>query len=168
MTVQAALTGHLVFSTLHTNDTASSVSRIVDLGVEPFLLASTLTGVVAQRLVRRVCTDCAEEIYLSEEQIVSRGIPIEPGEKRRLPEKQGAGCVKCRHTGLFGRTGIFEMIDVSTKLRKMIAKGSDAKEIGKASQLDGMMPLRQAAIRKLAQGATTFEEVFRVTAEVTL
>ena len=168
MTVQSALTGHMVFSTLHTNDTAASVSRMIDLGVEPFLLASTLTGVLAQRLVRRVCTDCAEEMYLSEEQIVALGIPVEPGEKRKLPVKKGAGCVRCRHTGLYGRTGIFELMDVSTKLRKMIAKGDDSKEIGKAAQLDGMMPLRQGAIRKLAQGMTTYEEVFRVTAEVGL
>ncbi len=165
MTVQAALTGHLVFSTLHTNDTAASISRIVDLGVEPFLLASVLTGVVAQRLVRRICQDCATEHFLSDEQIVALGIPVEPGEKRKLPVKKGEGCVRCRNTGLYGRTGIFEMLDVSTKIRRMILEGKDSKEISKAAQLDGMTPLRQAAIRKLAQGQTTYEEVFRVTAD---
>ncbi|MCA9554748.1 MAG: type II/IV secretion system protein [Myxococcales bacterium] len=165
MTVQAALTGHMVFSTLHTNDTATSVSRIMDLGVEPFLLASVLTGVVAQRLVRRVCQECATERFLSDEQIVALGIPLEPGERRKLPVKVGEGCVRCRNTGLYGRTGIFEMLDVSPKIRKMIMEGKDAKEIGKIAQLDGMTPLRQAAIRKLAQGVTTYEEVFRVTAD---
>lgn len=165
MTVQAALTGHLVFSTLHTNDTASSVSRILDLGVEGFLLASVLAGVVAQRLVRKVCQECATEHFLTDEQIVALGIPVEPGEKRKLPVKIGTGCVRCRNTGLFGRTGIFEMLDVSTKIRRMIIEGKDSKEIGKVAQLDGMTPLRQAAIRKLAQGQTTYEEVFRVTAD---
>ena len=166
MTVQAALTGHLVFSTLHTNDTAGSVSRLLDLGVEPFLLGSTLTGVIAQRLVRKVCQDCATQVMLDEQQIIALGIPLEPGEKRQLPVKVGEGCVKCRNTGLFGRTGIFEMMDVSPKIRKMVQEKSDAKEIKKAAQLDGMVSLRQAAIRKLAQGVTTYEEVFRVTSDV--
>ena len=165
MTVQAALTGHLVFSTLHTNDTAASISRLVDLGVEPFLLGSVLTGVLAQRLVRKVCQECAVETFLTDEQIISLGIPVEPGEKRKLPVKVGEGCVRCRNTGLFGRTGIFEMLDVSTKIRRMIAEQKDSKEIAKAAQLDGMTPLRQAAIRKLAQGMTTYQEIFRVTAE---
>ncbi len=168
MTVQAALTGHLVFSTLHTNDTSTSVSRMIDLGVEPFLLGSTMTGVLAQRLVRKVCSDCAEQRFLSEEQIHALGIPVEPGEKRRLPVKEGGGCVRCRHTGLFGRTGIFEMLDVSPKIRKMVAEQRDSKEIAKAAELDGMVSLRKAAIRKLAQGLTTYEEVFRVTAETDL
>ncbi|MCB9653832.1 MAG: type II/IV secretion system protein [Deltaproteobacteria bacterium] len=165
MTVQAALTGHLVFSTLHTNDTAGSISRLLDLGVEPFMLASVLTGIVAQRLVRRVCSECAVQSYLSDEQIVTLGIPVEPGEKRKLPVKRGEGCVRCRNTGLFGRTGIFEMLDVSPKIRKLVAEMKDSKEIHKAAVLDGMTPLRQAAIRKLAQGVTTYEEIFRVTAE---
>jgi len=168
MTVQAALTGHLVFSTLHTNDTSTSISRLIDLGVEPFLLGSTIAGVIAQRLMRKVCTDCAEQTFLSDEQIHALGIPVEPGEKRKLPVKEGSGCVRCRHTGLYGRTGIFEMLDVSNKIRKMIAEQRDSKEIAKAAELDGMVSLRKAAIRKLAQGVTTYEEVFRVTAETEL
>ena len=103
---------------------------------------------------------------LDEQQIIALGIPLEPGEKRQLPVKVGEGCVKCRNTGLFGRTGIFEMMDVSPKIRKMVQEKSDAKEIKKAAQLDGMVSLRQAAIRKLAQGVTTYEEVFRVTSDV--
>ena len=166
MAVQAALTGHLVFSTLHTNDTAGSVSRLLDLGVEPFLLGSTLTGVVAQRLVRKVCQECASQVYLTEEQITALGIPVEPGETRQLPIKVGEGCVRCRNTGLFGRTGIFEMLDVSTKIRKLIQQRADSKEIKKVAMLDGMTPLRQAAIRKLAQGLTSYEEVFRVTSDI--
>ena len=166
MTVQAALTGHLVFSTLHTNDTASSVARLIELGVEPFLLASVLTGILAQRLVRKICSECAIESVLSEEQILALGIPVQPGEHRRLPVKTGEGCVRCRHTGLYGRTGVFEMLDVTTKIRRMIHEGKDSKEIMKAATADGMTTLRQAAIRKLAQGVTTYQEVFRVTAEI--
>jgi len=165
MAVQAALTGHLVFSTLHTNDTASTVSRLLDLGVEPFLLSSVLHGILAQRLLRKVCHDCAAEVLLTPEQIMALGIQVEPGEDRKLPVKVGQGCVRCRNTGLYGRTGVFEMLNVNTKIRKMIAGGSDSKEIGKAAQLDGMTTLRQAAIRKLATGVTTYEEVFRVTSE---
>jgi general secretion pathway protein E len=165
MTVQSALTGHLVFSTLHTNDTATSVSRLLELGVEPFLLASVLHGILAQRLVRKVCTDCAVDDYLTDDQVVALGINVEPGEQRRLKVKVGSGCVRCRNTGLFGRTGIFEMLDITTKIRKLIAEGKDSKEIMKVATLDGMTPLRQAAIRKLAQGVTTYEEVFRVTSE---
>jgi len=163
MTVQAALTGHLVFSTLHTNDTSASVSRLIDLGVEPFLLGSVLQGILAQRLVRKVCHECAHEEFLTEEQIAALGIPVEPGEQRQLPVKRGAGCVRCRGTGLFGRTGVFEMMPVSPKIRRLINEQADSKEIAKAAELDGMTPLRQGAIRKLAQGATTYEEVFRVT-----
>jgi general secretion pathway protein E len=166
MTVQAALTGHLVFSTLHTNDTASSVARLIELGLEPFLLASTLTGILAQRLVRKVCNECAVEAVLSEEQVHSLGIPVQPGEHRRLPVKTGEGCVRCRYTGLYSRTGVFEMLDINSKIRRLIHEGKDSKEIMKAATADGMTTLRQAAIRKLAQGVTTYEEVFRVTGEI--
>ncbi len=167
MTIQSALTGHLVFSTLHTNDTASTVSRLIELGAEPFLLSSVLTGILAQRLVRKVCQDCAMELFLSEEQILALGIPVNPNEPtKRLPVKVGQGCVRCRHTGLYGRTGVFEMLDVSRKIRKLVHEGKDSKEIMKAAMADGMTSLRQAAIRKLAQGVTTYEEIFRVTAEL--
>jgi general secretion pathway protein E len=91
---------------------------------------------------------------------------VNPDERRRLPVKVGEGCVRCRYTGLYGRTGVFEMLDVSTKIRKLIREGSDSKEIVKIATLDGMTTLRQAAIRKLAQGLTTYEEVFRVTSDV--
>lgn len=165
MTVQASLTGHLVFSTLHTNDTAGSVARLLELGVEPFLLASVLTGIVAQRLMRKVCQDCAVDSVLTDEQVIALGIALDPGEQRRLKVKIGEGCVRCRNTGLFGRTGIFEMMDISAKIRKMIGEGKDSKEIAKAATLDGMTALRTAAIRKLAQGITTYEEVFRVTSD---
>jgi len=125
-----------------------------------------LQGVLAQRLVRKVCPECAEPRYLTEEEILALGIPMEPGEEKKLPVREGRGCVRCRNTGLFGRTGVFEMLDVSTKIRKMVAQQTESKEISRAAQLDGMTTLRAAAIRKLAQGLTTYEEVFRVTADV--
>lgn len=168
MTVQSALTGHLVFSTLHTNDASTAVSRLLDLGSEPFLLASVLTGVLAQRLLRKVCRDCAVDVLLKDEEIISLGIPLEPGESRKLPVKEGEGCVRCRNTGLYGRTGVFEMLDASPKIKRMIIDRADSKELAKAATLDGMVPLRQGAIRKLAQGITTYAEVFRVTADTEL
>ena len=103
-------------------------------------------------------------MILTEEQVQALGIPVNPSEQRRLPVKEGQGCVRCRHTGLYGRTAIFEMLEVSSKIRRMIHEGENSKEIHKAAVLDGMTTLRQAAIRKLAQGLTTYEEVFRNTA----
>jgi len=166
MTVQAALTGHLVFSTLHTNDSGGAITRLLELKVEPFLLSSVLTGIIAQRLMRKVCTECAEEVYLDDQQVQDLAIPMKPGEQRKLPIKKGAGCVRCRHTGLYGRVGIFEMMNVSTSVRNLIRSGADSKEIVKAATLDGMTTLRQAAIKKLAQGITSYQEVFRVTADL--
>jgi general secretion pathway protein E len=166
MTVQSALTGHLVFSTLHTNDSGGAITRLLELKVEPFLLSSVLTGIIAQRLMRKVCAECAEDSFLSEEQVASLAIPMKPGEDRKLPIKKGAGCVRCRHTGLYGRVGVFEMMNVSAGVRKLIRDGADSKEIVKSATLDGMTTLRQAAIKKLAQGLTSYEEVFRITAEL--
>jgi general secretion pathway protein E len=162
MAVQAALTGHLVFSTLHTRNAAGAVARLIELGVEPFLLSSVLRGVVAQRLIRRICSRCAVEGTLNPDQIASLGIKV-PAERRdRLVVRWGEGCVECRHTGLYGRTGVFEMLDVGRRVRGLINQGKDANEIDHAARIEGMASLREAALRKLAEGATTFEEVARV------
>jgi general secretion pathway protein E len=162
MAVQAALTGHLVFSTLHTRNAAGAVARLVELGVEPFLLSSVLRGVVAQRLIRRICSRCAVEGTLNPDQIAALGIKI-PAERRdRLVVRWGEGCVECRHTGLFGRTGVFEMLDVGRRVRGLINQGKDANEIDHAARIEGMASLREAALRKLADGVTTYEEVARV------
>ena len=166
MTVQAALTGHLVFSTVHTNDTASSVSRMIDLGVEPFLLGSTLCGVIAQRLLRRVCSSCAQDTYLSDEQVMALGLSMTLDDAKKLPVKVGQGCIRCRNTGLYGRTGIFELLDITPEIRDLIAKGVESKEIKRVAMDGGMTTLRQAALRKLAKGQTIYEEVFRVTSEL--
>jgi len=161
--IQAAMTGHLVFSTLHTNDTASSIVRLIDLGIEPFQVASTLIGVVAQRLLRKVCPDCREETILTSDQMEMLGIRLTDNENLRLKVYQGRGCPKCRSTGLWGRTGIFEVLEVTEKIRKLIIQRKSSKEIEKEAISDGMLTLRELAIKKLAKGITSFSEVIRVT-----
>ena len=165
MAAQAALTGHLVFSTLHTNDSASAVTRLMDLGVPPFLISSTLLGVLAQRLTRLVCTSCATSASLSPAQAAALEIEIPVGSETQLPVQQGMGCPRCRDTGLRGRTGVYEVMPISPAIRELIRSGGDAREISKVARTDGMISLREAAIRKLAIGLTSFNEVVRVVGE---
>jgi general secretion pathway protein E len=165
MATQAALTGHLVFSTLHTNDTASAITRLLDLNVEPFLLSSTLIGVMAQRLVRKICPNCSTETHLNSEQVDLLDIKLPPRADRRLPVRYGTGCPKCRGTGYFGRTGVFEQMPIDNSIRKLISRQGDTPEIRKAARANGMMSLGEGAIRKLAKGVTTFEEVMTVYSE---
>ena len=165
MATQAALTGHLVFSTLHTNDTTSTVTRLLDLDVEPFLLSSTLVGVMAQRLLRRICPACKTQTTLTREQIDLLGIPVNPREQQELPVCFGQGCIRCRGTGYFGRTGVFELMAVDESIRKLINARASAPELRKAARANHMMTLRESAIRKMAQGLTTFEEVMSVLSE---
>lgn len=163
MATQAALTGHLVFSTLHTNDTASSVTRMLDLGVEPFLLASTLVGVMAQRLLRTICPHCIEQTTLSSEQIDLLDLPTEVRRSSQsLPIYYGEGCIHCRGTGYYGRTGAFEILEVDTTVRKLISQNSSAPEIYKAARANNMRSLKESAIYQMAQKRTTFEEVMHV------
>jgi general secretion pathway protein E len=164
--VQAALTGHLVLSTLHTNDAPSAVSRLLELGVEPFLLSSTLIGCVAQRLLRKICTSCKRETTLTPEELAVLGIHIPEGKPRELKVKFGEGCVNCRNTGLFGRSGVFEILEVTDKIRRLINQRRDSAEILRVARQDGMKTLREQAVRKLAQGATSFQEVLRVTGDL--
>lgn len=165
MAVQAALTGHLVFATLHTNDAPSAVTRLQDLGVPPFLIASTLVGVLAQRLVRRICVHCRTETALSEEQAALLGIEIPPGTTETLPVWYGAGCAHCRGTGLFGRAGIHELMPVDSGVRRLVQNAADADTIRREAVANGMVSLRESAIRKLAEGVTSFEEIVRVLGE---
>jgi general secretion pathway protein E len=159
--VQAALTGHLVFSTLHTNDAATSVTRLVDLGIQPFLISSTLIGTMAQRLVRKICQDCKRNRPLTHEEAGMLNLQAPPG--KRIIVKEGAGCIRCRNTGYFGRTGIFEMLPIDNAIRDLIDRGEDFLKIKEMALKRGMRTLRQSALRKLAEGMTTFEEVVRVT-----
>jgi general secretion pathway protein E len=164
--VQAALTGHLVFSTLHTVDAAGAVTRLFDLGVPPFLLTSTLVGVVAQRLLRKVCEACAEDVTLAADERRILNLPAAASPAPPLPVRRGAGCQECRHTGLKGRTGIFELLNVNDRVRQLIAARADAIQLARAAVEDGMMPLREGATRKLIAGITSYEEVLRVTADL--
>jgi general secretion pathway protein E len=159
--VQAALTGHLVFSTLHTNDSATSVTRLIDLGIQPFLISSTLIGAMAQRLLRKICDDCKGNRPLSQDEAAMLNLQAPPG--KRIIVKEGAGCNRCRNTGYFGRTGIFEMLTIDNSIRDLIDRSEDFLKIKDVAMKRGMRTLRQSALRKLAEGATTFEEVVRVT-----
>jgi len=167
--LQAALTGHMVLATLHTNDAASAVTRLLELGVDPFVLSSTLVGVVAQRLVRMVCASCRVETFLTSDQMALLGLDVHElraqGQEPELMVALGEGCVQCRSTGLFGRSGIFEVLDVDDKIRKLVIGKSSSAEIVKQARRDGLLTLREAAIKKLAKGLTSFEEVLRVTSE---
>ena len=159
--VQAALTGHLVLSTLHTGEASTAVSRMLDLDVMPFLLSGVLTGVIAQRLVRQVCPHCAVDDVLTEEQAVALRIPGARG--RELRVKRGAGCARCRNTGYQGRTGIFEVMPVTTRLARLIHDKGTAQDIKREALHEGMLTLREYGIKKLARGLTTFEEIIAVT-----
>ncbi len=163
--VQSALTGHLVFATLHTNDSPTAISRMLDLEVEPFLLSSVLVGVVAQRLVRIICQQCKKKDYLTPDQVSALRMKMPEGSQKKLPVYFGEGCPACRGTGYLGRSAVYEVMPVNDKIVRLINTRGDSKEIMKVARLDGMMTLREVAIKKLAQGITTFEEVIRVTSE---
>ncbi len=160
--IQAALTGHLVFSTLHTNDAAAAITRLADLDVERYLISSTLVGAMAQRLVRKVCPHCASDHYVTDEEVATLRLAVPSG--KRIKVKVGEGCFECRATGYFGRTGIFEVLPVGDRVKQLIVEGVDAPKIKREAVTLGMRTLRQSALRKLAEGTTTFEEVMRVTA----
>jgi general secretion pathway protein E len=161
-TIQAALTGHLVLSTLHTNDSIGAVARLKDLGVPPFLLAQSLIGIMAQRLMRRVCPHCAQPTTLTPDELNMLGapLPLLPGGVNIV---RGAGCVRCRGTGYWGRTGAFEIVNMGNELREHISRGSSHEVMVDAARRAGTRTLREAAVRKLAMGLTSFEEVVRMT-----
>ncbi|MEE9280305.1 MAG: GspE/PulE family protein [Myxococcota bacterium] len=166
MAVQAALTGHLVFSTVHTRDAAGAVTRLLELGVENFLLSSVLRGVLAQRLLRKICPHCGVDGFLSPDHVAALGIRVPVERRERLAVRSGDGCVECRHTGLYGRSGVFEMLDVKNRVRELIKKGDDANEIARAARVEGMEVLRESAMRRLADGLIPYEEVLRLTADL--
>ncbi len=163
--VQAALTGHLVLTTLHTSDSVGAVARLRDLGVPGFLIAATLTGVVAQRLVRGVCPNCAEDVRLTADQVAELGVRHPEEHAGKLLARRGTGCPKCRQTGYFGRTGIFEVLSVNHRLRHLIAEGATPEALARTARQDGLRTLREHAILKIAAGATSFEEAMRATAD---
>jgi type II secretory ATPase GspE/PulE/Tfp pilus assembly ATPase PilB-like protein len=159
--VQASLTGHLVFSTLHTNDAPGAITRLVDMGIEPFLVASSLEMVMAQRLVRLICPQCREQFVPPD---LSR-LRADFGEQ--MPEKlyHGTGCRHCHGTGYRGRLGIFELMPVTETLRTMIVDRASASDLRKAAVRSGMRSLREDGWRLIRAGKTTVEEVLRATKE---
>ncbi|MDX1776920.1 MAG: GspE/PulE family protein [Desulfobulbales bacterium] len=161
-TVQAALTGHLVFSTLHTNDAISAITRLVDLGVQPFLISSTLLGAMAQRLVRKICPHCTEEFSVTGQELRGFGLPA--GKDEYILQR-GKGCKECRSTGFLGRSGVFEIFPMSDRLKKMVMANESSAELIKVAKQEGMKTLREDAWDKVLQGITTFQEVVRVTGE---
>ena len=161
--VQAALTGHLVFSTLHTNDAIASISRLLDLGVQPFMVGATLLGAMAQRLVRRICPHCSEPFRISAEELRAFGLPVPPDEEGEFELHRGKGCPQCRGTGYLGRCGIFEIFAMSDKIRKQISAGHAEMEIRQTAREEGMTTLQEDAWRKVKSGITTPEEALRVT-----
>jgi len=158
--VQAALTGHLVFSTLHTNDAVSSVTRLLDLGVQPFLVASTLIGAMAQRLVRKICPHCKEPVMVDGGVLSGFGFPAAHDAEVQL--FQGKGCRHCRSTGYFGRCGIFEIFPMSDRMQSMTCNMAAETDIRKAAVQEGMTSLKEDVWRKMLDGITTCEEAVRV------
>jgi type II secretory ATPase GspE/PulE/Tfp pilus assembly ATPase PilB-like protein len=159
--VQAALTGHLVLSTLHTNDAPSSITRLLDLGVPHFLITSTLIGVVAQRLVRENCPHCSEEYAPTEAEAAAMKIPFDKLKPYRF--RRGKGCLHCRETGYLGRTGIYEILPMTEKIRRLVSQQAGSLEIFKAAREEGLRTLKEAAIEKVFRGTTTTTEMVRVT-----
>jgi len=159
--VQAALTGHLVLSTLHTNDASSSITRLLDLGVPHFLITSTLVGVVAQRLVRENCPHCSEEYDPAEGEAQAMHIPFEKLKGYRF--RRGKGCLHCRDTGYLGRTGIYEILPMTEKIRRLVSQQAGSVEVFRSAREEGLRTLKEAAIEKVFRGVTTTTEMVRVT-----
>ena len=159
--IQAALTGHLVFSTLHTNDAVSSITRLLDLGVQPFLIGSTLLGTMAQRLVRRICPHCVEEVAADIPLLKGYGFPVEEGKELLL--KQGAGCRQCRSTGYLGRSGVFEVFPMTENVQRLTTALAAESELRQTAIKEGMTTLKQDAWQKVLDGVTTYQEAIRVT-----
>ena len=156
--VQAALTGHLVLSTLHTNDSASAIVRLLDLGVQPFLISATVIGIIAQRLVRKICPHCKQVRELTGDELEY----LQLGKKSHVVW-EGQGCKECRGTGYKGRTGIFEVLDMNERVKSLVAANVELADLVSAAQEGGLVSLRQVAIRKMLEGATTYEEVISMT-----
>jgi type IV pilus assembly protein PilB len=159
--IKAALTGHLVLSTLHTNDAPSTISRLMNMGIEPFLVATSVNLIQAQRLIRRVCKDCKKEHQTPPEALLEVG--FSPDEARDLKTYKGRGCQSCNGTGYKGRVGLYEVMEVTDEIRELILIGASALELRKRAIEDGMITLRESGLHKIRAGITTLEEVVRET-----
>ena len=159
--IKAALTGHLVLSTLHTNDAPSTVSRLVNMGIEPFLVATSVNIIQAQRLIRRICSECKEEIHVPVEGLVEVGFSKEEAADLKL--YKGKGCDHCNKTGFKGRVGLYEVMEISDELRELIIIGASAMELRRKAIEVGMITLRESGLCKIREGITTIEEVVKET-----
>ena len=159
--IKAALTGHLVLSTLHTNDAPSTVNRLMNMGIEPFLVASSLNLICAQRLVRRICRNCVEPNPTPAQALVQAGYSTD--EARSVVPHRGRGCEKCNNTGYKGRVGLYEVMEITEELRELVLVGASALELRRKAIDEGMITLRQSGLRKVKDGMTTIDEVVRET-----
>ena len=159
--VKASITGHLVVSTLHTNSTAASISRLIDMGIEPYLLGDSLVGIIAQRLVRRLCPECKEPYEADEEE--KRVLKVPQNEPLKL--YKACGCEACGNTGYYGRIGVYEIMPISRKIKNLIASGANADEITAQAVTEGMNTLRMSASNYVKQGLTSFSEMMKITYE---
>ncbi len=159
--VKAALTGHLVLSTLHTNDAPSTISRLMNMGIEPFLVATSVNLICAQRLVRRVCSNCKEELDVPQQALIDAGYTAEESKTTKI--YHGKGCTTCNKRGYKGRTGLYEVMEINDELRELILVGASALELKKKAIEQGMITLRRSGLIKVALGQTTMEEVLRET-----
>jgi len=162
MSVQSSLTGHLVFSTLHTNDAPSTITRLIDMDIEPYLISSTLEAIVSQRLIRVICEHCREEYQPSKEELESISLNLE--EAKKLKFYRGRGCEACSNIGYSGRNGIFEILIINDEIRKLIIEKASALEIRNVALSSGMKSLREDGLDKVNRGITTVAEVVRETA----
>ena len=159
--VKAALTGHLVLSTLHTNDAPSTINRLLNMGIEPFLVSTSVNLICAQRLVRRICKECKEEIQLPTHALVDVGFSVDEAPKLKL--YKGRGCQNCNNTGYRGRVGLFEVMEITDEVRELILSGASALELKRKAVEEGMVSLRASGLQKVREGQTTVEEVLRET-----
>ncbi len=162
MAIESALTGHLVLCTLHTNDAPSAVTRLIEMGIEPFLIASAVDSIVSQRLARKLCTRCKQEANYDVSYLEDLGFPIEAGEQVSVFKAKQGGCAFCNSTGFRGRVGLYEVMALDEDIEKLIVNVSTAHEIGKLAQERGMTTLRQDGFSKVMMGITSIEEVLRV------
>jgi type IV pilus assembly protein PilB len=159
--IRAALTGHLVLSTAHTNDAPSTINRLVDMGTEPYMLSTSLVSICSQRLIRKVCNNCKTPVLVPREAMLEAG--IDPERFEGITFYEGTGCSKCNQTGYSGRIGIYEVMQIDDEMRTLIEGDANSVELEKAALRKGMINLREAALRKLEKGITTFDEVIRET-----
>jgi type IV pilus assembly protein PilB len=159
--IKAALTGHLVLSTLHTNDAPSTISRLVNMGIEPFLVATSVNIIQAQRLIRRICNECKQEVQIPADALVEVGFNQEEAAGIKL--FKGKGCSNCNNTGYKGRVGLYEVMEITDELRELIIIGASAMELRKKAIEVGMITLRESGLHKIRAGITTIEEVVKET-----